>query len=63
MDPVCLYALPTSGHAPDLSADIVLGDLLPDLDQGISASHTAKYHYSLFRISLLPNAPYVVNWI
>ncbi|KAJ8358599.1 hypothetical protein SKAU_G00151240 [Synaphobranchus kaupii] len=37
MAPACLYALPTmSGHAPDESADGVLGDLLPDLDQGIS---------------------------
>ncbi|KAJ8342163.1 hypothetical protein SKAU_G00320910 [Synaphobranchus kaupii] len=25
-----------SGHAPDESADGVLGDLLPDLDQGIN---------------------------
>ena len=33
----CLYALPTtSGHAPDETVDGVLGDLLPDLDQGIS---------------------------
>ena len=35
--PKCLYALPTmSGHAPDGTVDDVLGDLLPDLDQGIS---------------------------
>ena len=26
----------TSGHAPDESGDGVLGDLLPDLDQGIT---------------------------
>ncbi|KAJ8374091.1 hypothetical protein SKAU_G00046710 [Synaphobranchus kaupii] len=37
MAPACLYGLLTmSGHAPDESADGVLGDLLPDLDQGIS---------------------------
>lgn len=31
MAPTCLYALPTMfGHAPDESADGVLGDLLPD---------------------------------
>ena len=34
---MCLFALlTTSGHAPDERADGVLGDLLPDLDQGIS---------------------------
>ena len=33
MDPKCLYALPTmSEHAPDETADVVLGDRLPDLD-------------------------------
>ena len=33
----CLYALlTTSGHAPEESAVGVLGDLLLDLDQGIS---------------------------
>ena len=33
----CLYALPTmSGHAPDETTDVLLRDLLPDLDQGIS---------------------------
>lgn len=33
----CLYTLPTiSGHFPDESLDGVMGDLLPDLDYGIS---------------------------
>lgn len=37
MDPAYLLALPTMfDHAPDESADSVLGDFLPDLDQGIS---------------------------
>uniref|UniRef100_A0AAY5KR03 RING-type E3 ubiquitin transferase n=1 Tax=Esox lucius TaxID=8010 RepID=A0AAY5KR03_ESOLU len=38
---MCLYALPTkSGHAPDKRPDGVLGDLLPDLIQGISGPST-----------------------
>ena len=33
----CLYAVPiTSGHAPDEMTDVLLRDLLPDLDQGIT---------------------------
>ena len=37
MAPTSLYAHPTkSGHAPDELADGVLGDLIPDLDQGLS---------------------------
>lgn len=37
MAPTCLYALPTaSKHAPDEIMDGTLGDLVPDLDQGIS---------------------------
>ena len=46
--PTCLYALPTtSRHAPDVMTDGVLGDLLPNLDQGISEH----------------NVPEVLNWI
>ena len=37
MASTCLYAcLTTSGHAPNETTDGVLGDLLPDLDQGIT---------------------------
>lgn len=37
MAPTCLNALlKMSGHAPDESAAVVLWNLLPDLDQGIS---------------------------
>ena len=46
MAPVCLYALPTtSGHAPDESADGVMGDLFPDLDQGISELLDSLWQY------------------
>ena len=41
--PVC--TLITSGHAPDESADSVLGDLLPDLDQGISELLDSQWLY------------------
>lgn len=37
MAPVCLYEHPTtSEHAPDEEGDGALGDLLSDMDQGIS---------------------------
>ena len=46
MASTCLYALHTkSGHAPDESADDVLGDLLPDLDQGITELLDSLWRY------------------
>ena len=37
MASTCLYALPTmSGHAPDETTEVLLRDLLPDLNYGIT---------------------------
>ena len=68
MAPTCLYALPaTSGHAPDETVDGVLGDLLPDLDQGISelldslwcylARCTDTYPRGWIQVCGIPNCP------
>ncbi|CAB1444405.1 unnamed protein product [Pleuronectes platessa] len=54
MASTCLYAPPTtSGHAPDESADGVLGDLLPDLDQGVSELLDSLWQYLAFEPALI----------
>ena len=58
MAPACLYALPTtSGHATDDSADGVLGDLLPDLDQGISELLDSLWQYLVVSDAPIQNVP------
>ncbi|KAJ8345370.1 hypothetical protein SKAU_G00295630 [Synaphobranchus kaupii] len=64
MAPTCLYVLPTmSGHAPDETADGVLGDLLPDLDQGISELLDSLWRYLAAADAPRHNVPDVLNWI
>ena len=64
MAPTCLYALPTtSGHALDETADGVLGDLLPDLDQGISELLDSLWRYLVVADAPIHNVPEVLNWI
>lgn len=58
MTPVCLYALlTTSGHAPDKSADGVLGDFLPDLGQGISELLDSLWRYLQVSVAPIYNVP------
>ncbi len=61
---LCLYALlTTSRHALDEMADGVLGDLLPDLDQGISELLNSLWCYLAALDALIHNLPQVLNWI
>lgn len=58
--PACLYALPTtSGHATDEAADGVLGELLPDLDQGISELLESLWLYLVVSDAPVHNVPLV----
>ncbi len=64
MAPTCLYALPTtSRHAPDEIMDGTLGDLLPDLDQGISELLDNLWCYLVAVDAPIHNIPEVSNWI
>ncbi len=64
MVPQWLYALlTTSRHAPDEMADGVLGDLLPDLYQGISELLDSLWCYLAALDALIHNLPEVLNWI
>ena len=61
---MCLYSLPTtSGHAPDEMVDDDLGDLLPDLDQGISELLDSLWHYLVVADAPLHNVPEVLSLI
>ena len=54
----CLYALTTmSGHAPDDSADGVLGELLPDLDMDISELLDSLWLYLALLDAPIQNVP------
>ena len=64
MPPTCLYALPTAAdHAPDETADGVLWDLLPKLDQGINVLLDSLWCYSAAADAPMHNVPEVLNWI
>lgn len=61
--PTCLNALQTtSGHAADEMANVVLGDLLPDLE-GISELLDILWLYLAALNAPIHNVPEVLNWI
>ena len=61
MSPTCLCALATtSGHSPDEIADGVLGDLLLDLDQGISELQDSLWRCLAAGDAIIQNK--VLNW-
>ena len=51
----CMQSM--SEHAPDETADGVLGDLLPDLDQGISELLDSLWRYFAEVDTLIHNVP------
>ena len=60
----CLYALPTtSGHAPEEMTDVLLRDLLPDLDQGISQLLDSLWCDVESVDGTRHDDPEVLNWI
>ena len=52
-----------SGHAPDETAGGVLGDLLSDLDQGISEFLDSLWHYFVEAEAPMHNVLEVLDWI
>ena len=60
----CLYALSTtSGHAPDESTDGLLGDVLPDLYQGISQLLDSLWCDLAAADGTRHDVPEVLDWI
>ena len=64
MASTCLFALPTtSGHAPDETTDVLLRDLLPDLDQGISQLLDSLWCNVVLVDGTKQDVPDVLSWI
>lgn len=64
MASTCLYALlTTSRPAPDKMADVVLGIVLVDLDQGISETLDSLWCYLAASDAPIDIVPKVLNWI